>query len=186
MPFGSGVIGEVTLITATNFATSMEAATPDASLVTAALPALQAAAAAIEPTLTLQPVAEHAGEIATETLLTGVDGEFVVIPVLENDEYVASLVVRVVDDEMFEPVAPVARPIDPPVAATHRAAHHLPQPAALEAPYDATGAEAPAGVSRATSSSCSVTAPDCPGRRARSHCSTTCRWSSPPSSGDGA
>ncbi len=43
LPFGSGVIGEVTLITATQFATSMEAAAPDASLVTAALPALQAA-----------------------------------------------------------------------------------------------------------------------------------------------
>jgi flagellar motor switch protein FliN len=131
LPFGSGIIGEVTLITAAHFATSMEAAVPDASLVTAALPALQAAADAIETAIPLQPVLEHAGEIAPATIAE-VEGDFVIVPVLENDDYVATIVVRVIDDGAYdEPVAlpsitPVAAPFGPPAAI---AAAHAPVPA---------------------------------------------------------
>jgi flagellar motor switch protein FliN/FliY len=131
LPFGSAV-GEVTLITANQFATSMEAATPDASLVSAALPALQAAADAIEATIPLQVVPDHAGEITTETLLTGVGGDFVLVPVLENDEHVATFVIRVVDDEPYD--EPVARPVGPPAVAPDPLRN--PSPHAIPAPYD--------------------------------------------------
>ena len=132
LPFGSDVVGEVTLITGNQFATSMEAATPDASLVTAALPALQAAADAIEPTIPLQVVLEHAGEITTETLLMGVVGDFVIVPILENDAHVATIVIRVVDDEPYD--EPVARPVGPPAVAPDPL--RIPSQHALPASYE--------------------------------------------------
>ncbi len=90
----------------------------------------------------MHPVVEHAGEIATDTLLMGVGGDFVIVPVLENDTYVASLVVRLVDDGSFDD-EPVARPI----VASDVAMPGLPQPAAIAAPYDEVSAPA-GGVSR--------------------------------------
>ncbi len=111
LPFGNGIVGEVTLVVASHFATAMEAATPDASLLTAALPALQDAADAIEPTIHLHAVADYAGEIATDTLLTSVVGDFVIVPLAEGDAVVACLVVRVVDDEP-QPIA--QQPVVPP------------------------------------------------------------------------
>src|SRR5689334_21443059 len=80
LPFSDGVIGEVTLIVGEPFAMAMEAVTPDASLTTAALPALAAGASAIAFTLNIGVNAADAGEIATETLLTSVDGEFATVP----------------------------------------------------------------------------------------------------------
>ena len=47
LPFSDGVVGEVTLVIGEGFATAMEAATADASLSTAGLPALNAGAQAI-------------------------------------------------------------------------------------------------------------------------------------------
>jgi flagellar motor switch protein FliN/FliY len=106
LPFGNGIVGEVTLVVATHFATTMEAAAADASLVTAALPALEAAADAIEPMIHLQAVADYAGEIATDTLLTSVVGDFAIVPLLENDACVACVVVRIVDDAPATPPPP--------------------------------------------------------------------------------
>jgi flagellar motor switch protein FliN/FliY len=111
LPFGNGVVGEVTLVVTHQFATTMEAATEDSSLVSAALPALQAAAAAIEPVIHLPAVAEYAGEIETDILATSPAGEFVIVPVLEDDQRVASLVVRMVADERGEPSMPTEPPI---------------------------------------------------------------------------
>jgi flagellar motor switch protein FliN/FliY len=97
LPFGNGVVGELTLVATPELATSMEAATDDASLVGASLPALAAAAAAAEPVIHLQAEPQHAAEIDTDTLLTAVVGEFAVVPILEDDTVVACLVVRVVE-----------------------------------------------------------------------------------------
>jgi flagellar motor switch protein FliN len=109
LPFGNGIAGEVTLVSSAQFASSLEAATPDSSLTTAAVPALQAAADAIEPIIHLQATAEYAGEIATETLLTSVIGDFVIVPLAENESVVACVVIRMVDD------APQSVPAAPPV-----------------------------------------------------------------------
>jgi flagellar motor switch protein FliN/FliY len=98
LPFGDAIVGEVTLVLDEQFATLMEAAAPDASLMSAALPALQAAAAAIDSVVTTRPATEHAGEISTATLLTSVVGDFVIVPLLEGDNVVALMVVRVLEE----------------------------------------------------------------------------------------
>lgn len=111
LPFSDGVVGEVTLIVGERFATAMEAANASASLTDAAVPALDAGAATIAFTINVGVSLAGAGEIATETLLTSVVGEFAAVPILENDTRVACLVVRIVDDE------PVAVPTPVPAAA---------------------------------------------------------------------
>ena len=113
LPFSDGVIGEVTLVIGERFATAMEAATDDASLSTAAVPALEAGATAIALTLNIGVNAAGAGEIATETLLTSVVGDFAAVALFENDVRVACVVVRIVDDE------PVEMPTPVPAAAPH-------------------------------------------------------------------
>ena len=127
LPFSDGVIGEVTLVVGERFAMAMEAATSDASLTTAALPALAAGASAIAFTLEIGVNAADAGEIATETLLTSVTGEFAAVPLLENDTRVACVVVRIVDDE------PLAAPVPAP-AAPATSAPPVPTPPPLAAP----------------------------------------------------
>lgn len=107
LPFSDGVVGEVTLIVAEPFATALEAVTQDASLTTAALPALEAGASAIAFTIQLGVDATTAGEIATETLLTSVVGEFVAVPIFENDTRMACLVIRIVDNEPVTHVTPI-------------------------------------------------------------------------------
>jgi flagellar motor switch protein FliN/FliY len=107
LPFSDGVVGEVTLVVGETFATAMEAATSDASLTTAAVPALEAGAAAIALTIEIGVSAAGAGEISTETLLTSVVGEFAAVPILENDVRVACLVIRIVDDQPVELPTPV-------------------------------------------------------------------------------
>jgi flagellar motor switch protein FliN/FliY len=111
LPFSDGVVGEVTLIVGDRFATTMEAVTVDASLTTAALPALEAGAAAIAFTIHIGVNPNEAGEIATDTLLTSVVGEFAAVPILENDVIVACLVVRIVDDGPVPTPIPAAAPI---------------------------------------------------------------------------
>jgi flagellar motor switch protein FliN len=107
LPFSDGAVGEVTLVVGERFATALEAATDDASLTTATVPALEAGAYAIALTMHLGVSTDYAGEIATETLLTSVTGEFAAVPVLENDTRVACVIVRIVDDEPGEVPTPV-------------------------------------------------------------------------------
>jgi len=108
LPFSEGVVGEVTLVVAEQFATAMEAVTPDASLASAAVPALELAAATIASVIDINVNLDWAGEIATDTLLTAVDGDFAVVPILENDVRIACVVVRVVEDVPAQPgVAPM-------------------------------------------------------------------------------
>jgi len=97
LPFGGGIVGELTLVVVEHFATAMEAVTTDALLTTAVLPALMAGAAAIALTVDIAVDPEDAAEIATETLLTSVVGEFASVPLFESDTRVACLVVRIVD-----------------------------------------------------------------------------------------
>ena len=123
LPFSDGVVGEVTLVIEDHFATAMEAATADASLTTAAVGALEAGASAIALTMHIGVSVDDAGEIATETLLTSVVGEFAAVPVLENDTRVACVVVRIVDDEPVDlptpiPAAAPTIPVPPRLAAT--------------------------------------------------------------------
>jgi len=132
LPFADGVIGEVTLVISEPFATAMEAATDDASLSTAAVPALEAGATAIALTLNIGVNVDGSGEIATETLLTSVVGDFAAVALLENDVRVACVVVRIVDDEPVEMPTPVpaAAPTIPAPAfdapAFDAPAHHAP------------------------------------------------------------
>jgi flagellar motor switch protein FliN/FliY len=135
LPFSDGVVGEVTLVVGERFATALEAATDDASLTTAAVPALEAGAYAIALTMHLGVSTDYAGEIATETLLTSVNGEFAAVPVLENDTRVACVIVRIVDDESVEVPVPAAAP-------------SMPAPPALGPgePYETETAPAPVAV----------------------------------------
>jgi flagellar motor switch protein FliN/FliY len=95
LPFSGTIVGEVTLVVAAHFGTTMEAATDDASLVSASLPALEEATAIIGADSNV----DYIGEISTETLVSGLEGDFVLIPILENEEFVACVVVRAVPDE---------------------------------------------------------------------------------------
>jgi flagellar motor switch protein FliN len=110
LPFGEGVIGELSLVVGESFATAMEAATADASLTSAAVPTLDAGAGAISFTIGVGVNVADAGEIATDTLLTSVVGEFAAVPILENDTPVACVVIRVVDDEPGSVPVPAAAP----------------------------------------------------------------------------
>lgn len=130
LPFSDGVVGEVTLVISEPFATAMEAVDADASLTNAAVPALEAGAAAIALTIDIGVSVADSGEIATETLLTSVVGEFAAVPILENDVLVAALVVRIVDDE------PVPMPTPVPAAAPTRPAPE-PMPAFAQIPPSA-------------------------------------------------
>lgn len=131
LPFADGVVGEVTLVIAEPFATAMEAATTDTSLTTAAVPTLEAGASAVALTIDIGVSVADSGEIATETLLTSVVGEFAAVPVFENDTLVACVVVRIVGDE---PIA-LATPV-PAAAPT------IPAPPVIDAPgIESTGIE---------------------------------------------
>ena len=114
LPFVNGVVGEVTLVVGQRFAAAMEAAASDAELLTATLPVLEEAAATIETAVHVSASTAAAGEIATETLLTSVVGDFAAVPILENDERVASLVVRMVDDAPAPTPTPEMTPSRPP------------------------------------------------------------------------
>jgi flagellar motor switch protein FliN/FliY len=140
LPFGADIPGDVTLIATEQLATSIEAATADASLVDGALPALAAATDVMEAALPLQASTAHAGEIATDTL-TGVGGDFVTVPLFENDAYVAAIVIRVVDDGHFDDVATSDS------AAAAAAAFEPPAPIAIAPEYASVGAGGAAGAS---------------------------------------
>ena len=136
LPFSDGVVGEVTLVVGERFATALEAATGDASLTTAAVPALEAGAYAIALTMHLAVSTDYAGEIATDTLLTSVNGQFAAVPILENDTRVACVIVRIVDEESVAVPVPAAAPSIPAPPAlgageTHEAA---PAPVAAAVP----------------------------------------------------
>jgi len=157
LPFADGVVGEVTLVAGEGFATAMQAGTADASLTTAAVAALEAGAAAIAMTMNIGVSPADAGEIATETLLTSVIGEFAAVPIFENDARVACVVVRIVGDEPVElatpipaaaPVmdAPMATPVKPPVPTLPEPAYATPDhaaPALENAPLTPAAASAP-------------------------------------------
>lgn len=115
LPFSNGVVGEVTLVVAEPLATVMESLTPDASLEAAAVPALEAAAATIASVIDVTVNLDWAGEIATDTLLTAVDGDFASVPILENDVRIASVVVRIVEDIAAAPGSAPAAPAPLPV-----------------------------------------------------------------------
>jgi flagellar motor switch protein FliN/FliY len=134
LPFADGVHGEVTLVVAEHFATAMEAVTPDAELAAAAVPALEVAAAVIAGVIDIQVNLDWAGEIATETLLTAVDGDFAIVPILENDVRVACVVVRVVED-VAPPAAPTPTPAPVPAVQSSQlsAAAVAPTPSAANA-----------------------------------------------------
>jgi flagellar motor switch protein FliN len=144
LPFGNGASGEVTLVMTNRFAQTIEAARQNGELVSGALIALEAAAAIVGPLIGQSTTADYAGEISTETLLTSVDGEFVIVPIFESDEAVACVIVRLAPDAFptatlppvidAEPVdsAPVASP--PPVAAPAPASPPVHVPVAPAAP----------------------------------------------------
>src|SRR4051794_27931106 len=115
LPFTDGVVGEVSLVIGSAFAGVMEAAQIDAELAAAAVPVLSAAADAIEPAIHVVTNPDWAGEIATDTLLSSVDGDFATVPILENDTRVVSVVVRIVQEDFAPPAAPP--PMATPVVA---------------------------------------------------------------------
>jgi flagellar motor switch protein FliN/FliY len=144
LPFGNGAPGEVTLVMTNRFAQTIEAARQNGELVSGALIALEAAAGVVGPIIGQSTTADYAGEISTETLLTSVDGEFVIVPIFESDETVACVIVRLAPDAFAEAApAPVidAEPIDAaPVAAPRPVAT---PPVAVPAPAPAAPAPAP-------------------------------------------
>ena len=121
LPFTDGVDGEIALIVGEQLATAMEAATADELLVERRGPGARSRRAARSSRSSTPSVnVDGAGEVATETLLTSDDGDFVVVPLLENDERVACVVVRIVEDD---------RRVAPPTAPHRRPARSPPRPA---------------------------------------------------------
>jgi flagellar motor switch protein FliN/FliY len=126
LPFSDGVIGEVSLVVSETFAMTMEAATDDASLTTAAVSALDAGAAAIAFTIAGGVPVGGAGEISTETLLTSVVGDFAAVSLHENETRIGCVVVRVVDEIPVPAAAPTIEPDEPFVTPSIPTAHAVP------------------------------------------------------------
>jgi flagellar motor switch protein FliN/FliY len=157
LPFVNGVVGEVTLVVAEHFATTLEAITPDAELVNACVPVLAGAAEAIESVVHVDASADAAGEISTETLLTSVVGDFAAVPILEGDACVACVIVRIVDEPApaAAPAPPPPAPMEAPVAPAAAPAVTIPPPAPIAAPApvvlageEASGPAAGTGIAR--------------------------------------
>ncbi len=161
MPFADGVVGEVSLVVGEAFATAMEAATHDASLTSAAVPALDEGAGTIAFTINVGVNVGGAGEISTETLLTSVVGEFAAVPILENETRVACVIVRLVDDEPI-PI-PAAAPAPSAIPAPPRPAEAGATPPALSelgaGPAAELAPNAPGSLSTSSNPSTRVPAP---------------------------
>jgi flagellar motor switch protein FliN/FliY len=91
----SGIDGEIALIVGESLATALEARANDELLTSSVTPALEAGATAMSGLVADDVHLDRANEVATESLIAD-DADFIVYPLLANDERVACLVIKLV------------------------------------------------------------------------------------------
>jgi flagellar motor switch protein FliN len=89
----AGIDGEIALIVSDALATTLEARANDELLTSSATPALEAGATAMSGLVADEVHLGRASEVATEALIAD-DADFIVYPLLANDERVACLVIK--------------------------------------------------------------------------------------------
>ena len=105
LPFSQGIDGEVALIFGPQLATALEATASDELLTSSAGPALEAGANAMSALVDTEVQVGHLSEIPTEAVVADDGAEFIVYPLLQNDERVACLVIRIAGGEPSTSVA---------------------------------------------------------------------------------
>ena len=95
LPFTQGIDGEVALVVGAQLATALEATASDELLTSSASPALEAGATVMSGLVDDEVGLGRCAEVPTDSVVSGDDAEFIVYPLLQNDERVACLVIRV-------------------------------------------------------------------------------------------
>ena len=93
LPFTEGIDGEIALIVSERLAINLEARASDELLTSSTAAALEAGANAMAGLVDAALHLGRSGEVPTEAV-TADEGEFVVYPLLQNDERVACLVIK--------------------------------------------------------------------------------------------
>jgi flagellar motor switch protein FliN/FliY len=103
-PLSDGIDGEIALIVGQPLAEALEARAADELLTTSTATALEAGAAAMNQLVDSEARFGRASEVPTEVVITD-DADFVVYPLLQNDERVACLVLKLTVAEADTSVA---------------------------------------------------------------------------------
>jgi flagellar motor switch protein FliN len=105
LPFTQGIDGEIALIVSQQLGTALEATASDELLTSSTNPALEAGATAISALVGGAAQLGRAGEVPTDAIVSADGFDFVVYPLLQNDERVACLVIRIASGEPSTSVA---------------------------------------------------------------------------------
>jgi flagellar motor switch protein FliN/FliY len=105
LPFIQGIDGEVALVLGQQLAAALEATASDELLTSSTSPALEAGASAMSTLVDSDAQLGRAIEVATDNVIAADGAEFIVYPLLQNDERVACLVIRIASTEPSTSVA---------------------------------------------------------------------------------
>jgi flagellar motor switch protein FliN/FliY len=105
LPFTQGIDGEVALIVSQQPATALEATASDELLTSSTNAALEAGATAMSALVNGEAQLGRVGEVPTDAIVSADGFDFVVYPLLQNDERVACLVIRIATGEPSTSVA---------------------------------------------------------------------------------
>jgi flagellar motor switch protein FliN/FliY len=94
LTISAGIDGEIALVVGEQLATTLEAQANDELLTSSVTPALEAGATAMSGLVADEVHLGRASEVATESVIAD-DADFIVYPLLANDERVACLVIKV-------------------------------------------------------------------------------------------
>jgi flagellar motor switch protein FliN len=105
LPFTDGVEGEIALIVSERFAVALEARASDELLTSSTSAALEAGASVMNGLVDVEMQVGRPNEVATDAVTVD-DGDFIVYPLLQDDERVACLVIKLaIGDESPQSVA---------------------------------------------------------------------------------
>ena len=105
LPFTQGIDGEVALVFGQELATALEATASDELLTSSTSSALEAGATAMSALVSSQVTTGRITEVPTDSVVAADDADFIVYPLLRDDERVACLVIRVANGESSASVA---------------------------------------------------------------------------------
>jgi flagellar motor switch protein FliN len=94
LPVSGGIDGEIALIVSATLSGALEARAADELLTSSTGAALEAGAVAMSGLVEANVQLGRATEVPTETIVADEDADFVVYPLLQNDERVACLVIK--------------------------------------------------------------------------------------------
>jgi len=105
IPFTQGIDGEVALIVGDRLATALEATASDELLTTSTNPALEAGGHAMSALVEGDVHLGRIGEVPTDAIVAADGFDFVVYPLLQDEERVACLVIRIATGEPSTSIA---------------------------------------------------------------------------------